>query len=104
GPDLVATLSTLWSHFGPEAPIYGLAHDWAMRQLPAFGRIVQRFGGVRASRHNACRILERGGMVLVYPGGVPEAFRATHRRDRIDFGDRTGFVEVARATGAPIVP
>lgn len=105
GPDVLATLSTLWNELGVEAPVYGLAHDFAMRHVPAFGRVVQWFGGVRACRTNARRIFEeRRGAALVYPGGVPEAFRPTRRRDRVDFGSRTGFLAVARDTGTPIVP
>jgi 1-acyl-sn-glycerol-3-phosphate acyltransferase len=104
GPDVLATLGTLWDRFGVEAPIYGLAHDWAMCQLTPFGRLIQRFGAVRASRANARRLLEQGGVALVYPGGVKDAFRPTRRAGRIDFDGRLGFVRVARESGAPIVP
>lgn len=104
GPDVLATLGTLWDRFGVEAPIYGLAHDWAMCQLTPLGRLIQRFGALRASRDNARRLLEQGGVALVYPGGVRDAFRPTRRAGRIDLGGRLGFVRVARESGAPIVP
>lgn len=104
GPDLFCTLRTLWEVRGPEAPLYALAHDFAMRQLTPLGRLLQAFGGVRASRENAARILSGGGQVLVYPGGDLEAYRATTERDRIVLGERTGFVRVAQAAGVPIVP
>jgi 1-acyl-sn-glycerol-3-phosphate acyltransferase len=104
GPDLLATLGTLWSELGPEAPIYGLAHDYAMRQLPVVGRLIQRLGAVRACRDNARRILEAGGVALAYPGGVLDAFRASWRQNEVVLERRDGFVRVARETGAPIVP
>lgn len=104
GPDLLCTLGTLWDARGPHAPLYALAHDFAMRQLPPFGRVLQRFGAVRASPENARRVLERGGQVLVYPGGDLDAYRHSRRRDEIVFGARTGFVRVARDASIPIVP
>jgi 1-acyl-sn-glycerol-3-phosphate acyltransferase len=104
GPDVPCTMRTLWETIGPEAPLYGLAHDFAMRQLTPLGRLLQRFGGVRASPHNAARILEAGGKALVYPGGDLEAYRRSSARDRIVLGERSGFVRVARAARVPIVP
>jgi 1-acyl-sn-glycerol-3-phosphate acyltransferase len=75
-----------------------------MRHVTALGRLVQRFGAVRASPSNAARILARGASLLVYPGGVLEAYRHARRRDEIVLGDRSGFVRTAARTGAPIVP
>lgn len=104
GPDLVCTLATLWDARGPEAPLHALAHDFAMRQLPPLGRALQRFGAVRACPENALRALACGGSVLVYPGGDLDAYRHSRRRDEIVFGDRSGFVRVARQASVPIVP
>ena len=100
GPDLSCTLATLWNALGPETPLYALAHDFAMRQLTPLGRVLGRFGAVRASRDNARRILGAGGHLLVYPGGDLDAYRASSRRDEIVFGRRNGFVNIARETGA----
>jgi 1-acyl-sn-glycerol-3-phosphate acyltransferase len=85
-------------------PVYALAHDFAMRQLPALGRMLQPLGAVRASQANAERILARGGSFLVYPGGDLEAYRHSRRRDEIVLGQRTGFVRAAQRAGVPIVP
>jgi 1-acyl-sn-glycerol-3-phosphate acyltransferase len=104
GPDLLATLGLLWEALGPEAPVYALAHDFAMRQATVVGRFIQRFGAMRAARGNAERALLAGGRVLVYPGGDLDAYRHFRRRNEVIFGDRTGFVNVARKTGVSIVP
>jgi 1-acyl-sn-glycerol-3-phosphate acyltransferase len=104
GPDLVCTMATLWTVRGPDAPLYAMAHDFAMRQLPPLGRLLQRVGAMRASPDNALRVLDRGGQVLVYPGGDLEAYRRSDLRDRIVLGERTGFVRVAQRAGVPIVP
>jgi 1-acyl-sn-glycerol-3-phosphate acyltransferase len=104
GPDLVCTLATLWETLGIDAPLYPLAHDFAMRHLTPLGRTLQRLGAIRACPGNALRVLENGAKELVYPGGDLEAYRHTRHRDRIVLGERTGFIRVAQKTGAPIVP
>ena len=104
GPDLFCTLATLWEIRGPHAPLYALAHDFAMRQLCPLGRFLQAFGGVRASPDNAVRALTQGAQVLVYPGGDLDAYRHSRLRDHIVLGTRTGFVRIAQRAGVPIVP
>jgi 1-acyl-sn-glycerol-3-phosphate acyltransferase len=104
GPDLLATLGTLWTELGPAAPLYALAHDFAMRQLTPLGHCLQPFGAVRASPDNARRALTRGAQVLVYPGGDLEAYRPFSQRNRIVLGARHGYVRVARELGVPIQP
>lgn len=104
GPDLLCTLGTLWEVLGAHAPLYALAHDFAMRHLPPLGRLLQAFGGIRACPANAACVLAAGGQVLVYPGGDLEAYRHSRLRDQIVLGERTGFVRVAQQAGVPIVP
>lgn len=104
GPDLSCTLSVLWRMLGPASPLFALAHDFAMRQFTPLGRVLQKVGAVSANRVNATRVLTAGGQVLVYPGGDLDAYRRFSRRNEVVILPRTGFVEVARATGTPIVP
>ncbi len=104
GPDLLCTMVTLLDVLGAEAPLYALAHDFAMRQFPVLGRVLQRCGALRACPENARRVLQAGGQALVYPGGDLEAYRHFRHRNRIVLGQRTGFVRVAQRTGVPIVP
>lgn len=104
GPDLPCITGVLWERLGPNAPLYALAHDAAMRQFTPLGRVIQALGAVGATRDNARRILERGGSFIVFPGGDIDSWRHFRRRNEVVFGKRVGFVEVARTTGAPIVP
>jgi len=104
GPDLCATLGSLWDARGPASPLFALAHDFAMRQLPWLGRLFRRFGAVRATPQNALAALRSGAQVLVYPGGDLDAYRHARRRNEVVLGSRTGFVRVAQAAGVPIVP
>lgn len=104
GPDLFCTLSMLWRALGPDAPLYGMAHDLAMRRVIPLGRILQRVGCMRAHPDNARRVLGSGGQVLVYPGGDLDAYRPFWRADRVVFGPRAGFATIARDARVPIVP
>lgn len=104
GPDISCTLGSLWDARGPEAPLYALAHDFATTQLPRFGALIRRFGALRATPENALRALGAGAQVLVYPGGVIDAFRHARRRNEIVLAARTGFVRVAQTAKVPIVP
>lgn len=69
-----------------------------------FARWIGRHGAVRASRANAEALFDRGRKVLVYPGGDREVYRSFRDRDRICFGDRRGYVQLALRQGVPIVP
>ncbi|CAN5907937.1 lysophospholipid acyltransferase family protein [soil metagenome] len=104
GPDLACTLGTLWRTRGPEAPLYALAHDFAMRHFRPLGAVIGRLGAISAHPGNASSALAAGAQVLVYPGGDLDAYRLTRRRDEIVLGERTGFVRVAQAAGVPIIP
>lgn len=104
GPDISCALGSLWDARGPEAPLYALAHDFAMRHFPRFGAVIQRFGALRATPANALRALRAGAQVLVYPGGDLEAYRHARRRDEVVLGGRSGFVRAAQAAQVPIVP
>jgi 1-acyl-sn-glycerol-3-phosphate acyltransferase len=104
GPDFMCTLPMLWRRLGPEKPFYPMAHDFAMMQFTPLGRALQMMGAVRASRRNAERVIRAGGRVLVYPGGDIEAYRSSRRRNEIIILPRTGFIDVARDMGVPIIP
>jgi 1-acyl-sn-glycerol-3-phosphate acyltransferase len=104
GPDLACTMGTLWDVLGVDAPLYALAHDFAMRQFTSFGRVLQKVGCIRACPENATRVLTSGGQALVYPSGDLEAYRHSRQRDEIVLGARTGFVRIAQRAGVPIVP
>ena len=104
GPDILCTLATLWDARGPDAPLYALAHDFAMRHFAPFGDVLARFGALRATQANGHQALAAGAQVLVYPGGDLEAYRSFRRRNEIVLGPRTGFVRLAQHAGVPIVP
>jgi len=88
---------------GPEEPLYSLAYD-LLFSYPYYGPRLRRLGVIPANSENAKRAIERNASVLVFPGGDYEVFRPWSERNRIDFGDHTGFVKLALETGVPVVP
>ncbi len=87
---------------GVERMPHLLLHE-VMWRTP-FARGIAKLGAVRASRLNADGLLARGEKVLVYPGGDREPFRHFLDRDRIAFGERRGYLQMAIAHGVPVVP
>jgi 1-acyl-sn-glycerol-3-phosphate acyltransferase len=88
---------------GAEAPLYSLAYDLLFAN-PILASWFRHRGVVPANPENARRALAMGAAVLVFPGGDYEVYRPWRERNRIDFGGRLGFVELALRTGVPVVP
>ena len=102
-PDTAAFFAAWYRTRGLSSPLIGLAFDAAFG-IPWFRDLMRKLGEVPASRRNAARALDAGLPVLVYPGGDHECFRPWTDRGRIDFGGRTGFVELALRKEVPVVP
>jgi 1-acyl-sn-glycerol-3-phosphate acyltransferase len=94
---------SFYDHFGAQRRFHQLAHDLVFK-VPGLRALVQRYGTVPASPANMARALKRGAALLVYPGGDHETFRPSWESDRVDFDQRTGFIELALEHRVPIVP
>ena len=101
--DTFVFAQAFYDRFGAERRFYQLAHDLVFK-LPGLRVLVQRYGTVPASPANTARALRRGAALLVYPGGDHETYRPSWESDRVDFAQRTGFVELALRHDVPIVP
>lgn len=83
-------------------PLVYLVHQiaWTLRA----GWFVEQFGCKPASATNAAEGLASGHHVVVFPGGDVDAAKPWARRNRIEFGGRSGFARMAMEHGVPIVP
>jgi len=102
-PDIWLMVSYFWEVFGANAPSYALVHDAAFR-VPGIRNLLVRIGALRASRRNAEKVLDAGGVLLITPGGDLEALRSFRRRNRLELGGKTAFVELALRYGVPVLP
>lgn len=89
----------------PDTPLLTLAHDQMFDSFPdPLARWVARYGAIRASRERTIEALRSGCAVQVYPGGDHDACRPFRDRNKVVFAGRTGYVDIAREAGVPIVP
>jgi 1-acyl-sn-glycerol-3-phosphate acyltransferase len=101
-PDTTIFTLAFSTFFGVERRFYQLAHNLvlAMPQLS----FLRKFGTVAASSGTAGKALDSGAALLVYPGGDYEVHRPSWERNKVDFGGRKGFIELALERDVPIVP
>jgi 1-acyl-sn-glycerol-3-phosphate acyltransferase len=86
----------------PPRLVHGMAEHRLM-ELPVLGTAAQRIGAVDGQRSSCESLLRAGATVLTFPEGVKALTRSFRDRYRLRrFGH--GFMHVALATGAPIVP
>jgi 1-acyl-sn-glycerol-3-phosphate acyltransferase len=100
--DVLTFAAAFYRRFGYDRPLYTLGHD-GMFVGPMSGWL-GRLGVIRATSKNTGQALQSGGVVLVFPGGIYDAYRPTLAENVIDFNGRTGYVRSATEAGVPIVP
>jgi 1-acyl-sn-glycerol-3-phosphate acyltransferase len=100
--DTFVFASAFYERFGYDRPVLTLGHDMLFASPVADW--VRRIGLIRADRSIAVGELRSGSIVLVFPGGIYDAFRPTLRANVVDFNNRTGYVRTAVEANVPIVP
>lgn len=86
----------------PPRLVHGMA-DHRLMDVPLLGRCARRIGAVDGTRAACIRLLRAGAAVLTFPEGTRALDRGFRRRYQLAaFGH--GFLHVALATGAPVVP
>ncbi|MBN8659167.1 MAG: acyltransferase family protein [Candidatus Obscuribacter phosphatis] len=79
-----------------------LVTDWFFH-IPGLSNWVKATGQVRASLSNARQLIEMGELVGIYPEGIRGVGKPFRERYRVlDF--HPGFVQLAIATGTPLIP
>ena len=102
-PDIPVLLTAWWRERGEDEPIYALFHQFLLG-IPGVGPLLKRAGAIDAGPIDAEAILRGKGILIDYPGGDYEVFRPWWKRNRIEFGDRHGFIRLALRTQVPIIP
>ena len=88
---------------GSEVSLYTLSYE-LLFSIPLIGTMLRRVGCLPASHENARAAIDKGASVVVFPGGDYEVFRPWSERNRVDFGGRMGFIELAIRAGIRVVP
>lgn len=103
-PDMHMFIYDWFRRFGFARPVYGLMHPKVWQVFPETAQMAAQFGALPATARCAIAALQQQASVLLYPGGVQDAFRPHRLRDRICFAGRTGFIKLALRQRVPIVP
>lgn len=108
---LVANHAFGWDIAFPMAAIREKLHRpvWALGEhawwkVPVLRGLVATMGTVDGTPENLDRLLQRGELVLVLPGGLREAVKPRELRYSLLWGHRYGFVRAAIRNQAPLVP
>ncbi len=101
-PDVLIFAAAFYGRFGYDRPLYTLGHDGLF--VGPMADWLLRLGTIRAGSENTADALCSGGVVLVFPGGIYDAYRPTLNENVIDFNGRAGYVRSAIEAGVPIVP
>jgi len=101
-PEIIILPLAFSTFFGVERPFYQLAHNLVLAS--PVGPLLRRYGTMAASHAHAKEALQHGAAVLVFPGGDWEVHRPSWEGNRIDFANRSGFIELALSENVPIVP
>jgi len=73
-------------------------------QIPVWGPLLSVLGAVDGTRENCAALLGAGESVLVFPGGAREVSKRKGEKYALIWKERIGFVRMAVAHGATIVP
>jgi 1-acyl-sn-glycerol-3-phosphate acyltransferase len=73
-------------------------------RIPGLGRVLTSVGALPGEPVAATELLERGEIVIVYPGGVDDSFKTSAERYRLQWGHRAGFAKIAMRARVPIIP
>ena len=75
-----------------------------LTKLPFLTDFMTKLGGVLACRENADWVLERGGLLGIFPEGIRGAFTPYRRAYRLGKFGRDEYVRMALRNRAPILP
>ena len=101
GWDVVFLMAAIWR--SRRRPAWALGeHLWW--RVPFLRRVAAAMGTVDGTPENLDRLLARGELVVVLPGGLREAVKPRELRYRLLWGARYGFVRAAIRSGAPLIP
>lgn len=78
--------------------------DHLVFKMPGMRELFLAAGAVDGRHSTAEELLKRGNLVIVMPGGAPEAFKPSSRAYELYWRKRTGFARLAIREQVPIIP
>ncbi len=101
-PDIACLIASFLSCKDLRFPA-AMVHPLSFNSWPA-GKWMLDLGAIPSTYEAALGALLAGVPVLVFPGGDIDATRPVWHARSVDFGQRKGFLKIARAARVPVVP
>jgi 1-acyl-sn-glycerol-3-phosphate acyltransferase len=101
GYDVAYPISVALKRTGRQVWVLG---DHAWWKIPVLRSIAAKVGVVDGTKEVADRLLARGELLLVLPGGFREAVKPRELRYQLLWGKRYGFVQLAIRHQLPLIP
>ena len=78
--------------------------DHAQFKVPGWRDMLKSLGVVEGTRANCAELMQRGELILVFPGGGREVAKRKGERYKLVWKNRMGFARLAIQYGYPIIP
>jgi 1-acyl-sn-glycerol-3-phosphate acyltransferase len=78
--------------------------DWRIYKFPWLRQLFMDMGMVVGTHKNGDRLLQKGEMIFIMPGGSKEAWKSSKYRYRLLWQGRKGFIRMALRNAIPIIP
>lgn len=101
GFDALVLGALLWRHTGRLALWLADHNLW---KTPGLGATLDWVNAIPGTPHDAVSHLERGELVVVYPGGIFDSYKHARDRHKLKWRGRAGFARVAMRAEVPIIP
>jgi 1-acyl-sn-glycerol-3-phosphate acyltransferase len=100
GLDIPLICAELWERGAMVRALGDNAHF----KIPGFRDALLSFGVVPGTRANTSELMQRGELVLVFPGGGREVAKRKGEQYKLIWKNRMGFARLAIQHGYPIIP
>jgi len=72
--------------------------------IPIFSHIVKMYNSVPAEYNKMDNVLSKNKSIIVYPGGVQETFKTSHKKEILVINKRKGIFHLSLKNGIPLLP
>lgn len=82
---------------------HAIMHE-GVRDVPVLRHLIDGFDFLTGDGPEMVKAVREGRKIIVTPGGTREGFRPSKIQNRVDWGERNGFVKLAIKHNLPIIP
>ena len=100
----ILDLLLLYAEFGDRGIVPRALADHAHFRVPGVRQLMTTAGAVPGTRANTRELMQRGDLIMVFPGGGREVTKRKGEQYQLIWKNRKGFAVMAIEHGYPIIP